>query len=78
MIEGHRLAERPLAIIEWSLFGEVNTYFYAFIIVSPVGAKCRLCADVFLFVENCSTPGFVLQEGKLLWRPSTCKCLSLK
>jgi hypothetical protein len=35
-------------------------------IVSPVGAKCRLCAAVFLFVENCSTPGFVLQEGKIV------------
>ena len=52
--------------------------FMRIIIVSPVGAKCRLCAAVFLFVENCSTPGFVLQDGKLLWRRSKCKCLCLK
>jgi hypothetical protein len=49
VIEGHRLAERPLAIIEWSLFGEVNTSFFVYYNCVACGREVQIvCSCIFV------------------------------
>jgi len=49
VIEGHRLAERPLVIIEWSLFGEVNTSFYVYYDCVACGREVQIvCSCIFV------------------------------